>query len=82
MEKSFEDVCFEFQQKFLDIFNEENNIPFLMKYYLVKEIWDSIEKNKFQIDMRVRENHPPKTHVINLEDGSEEEIENEKDLTN
>lgn len=82
MEKSFEDICFEFQQKFLDIFNEEKNIPFLMKYYLVKEIWDSIEKNKFQIDMQVRENHPPKVRAINLEDGSEEEIEDEEDLTN
>lgn len=81
MEKGFEDICFEFQQKFLNVFNEEKNIPFLLKYYLVKEIWDSIEKNKFQIDMQVRENHPPKTRVINLEDDSEEEID-EENLTN
>ena len=46
MEKSFEDICFEFQQKIVETFNEERNISFLMKYYLMKEIWDNIQENK------------------------------------
>lgn len=49
--KTLEEICFEFQQKFLNIFNEEQKIPFLLKYYLTKEIWESIEKRKIEIDM-------------------------------
>ena len=55
MEKSFEDICFEFQQKIVETFNEERNISFLMKYYLMKEIWDNIQENKLKIDMQVSE---------------------------
>lgn len=70
-EKSFEDICFEFQEKIVNIFNNEENIPFLMKYYLVKEIWDNVQENKLKVDMKVRENHPPKPEriVIGEEDG-------------
>ena len=64
MEKNFEDICFEFQQQIVNIFNKEQNIPFLMKYYLVKEIWDDIQENKLRMDMRVRENHPPDSEII------------------
>lgn len=80
MEKSFEDICFEFQQKIVETFNEEKNISFLMKYYLMKEIWDNIQENKLKIDMQVRENHLPKAQVINLADDVDNEEKNENDL--
>ena len=50
----FNKECYIFQKKLIDIFNEEKNIPFLLKYYLFKDIWESIEENKFLIDRNVR----------------------------
>ena len=66
--KSFEDICFEFQQNLVNIFNDEENIPFLLKYYLIKEVWDSIQNNKIQMDMAVRANHPPKPEQIKIKE--------------
>lgn len=56
-EKSFNDICFEFQQTLIDVFNKEENIPFLLKYYLIKEVWDSVQKNKMTIDKETRDNY-------------------------
>lgn len=56
-EKSFNDICFEFQQTLIDVFNKEENIPFLLKYYLMKEVWDSVQKNKMTIDKETRDNY-------------------------
>lgn len=50
----FNEICYNFQKQFIDIFNEEENIPFLLKYYLLKQIWEKIEQNKFLIDRDVR----------------------------
>lgn len=84
--KTLEEICFEFQQRFLDIFNEEQKIPFLLKYYLTKEIWESIEKHKIEIDMQVKSNIrlPKKVQTLDLQTGETtiKEIENEEDLTN
>ena len=69
-----EDICFEFQQKIIDTFNEQNNIPFLLKYYLFKEIWDSIENNKIKIDMMVRSNHPPKPQILEVGEADDDNL--------
>jgi hypothetical protein len=52
----FNKECYIFQKKLIDIFNEEENIPFLLKYYLFKDIWESVKENKFLIDRNVRSN--------------------------
>lgn len=46
----FNKKCYNFQKKIIDIFNEEENIPFLLKYYLFKDIWEKVQQNKFLID--------------------------------
>ena len=46
----FNKKCYIFQKKIIDIFNEEENIPFLLKYYLFKDIWEKVQQNKFLID--------------------------------
>lgn len=46
----FNKRCYNFQKKIIDIFNEEENIPFLLKYYLFKDIWEKVQQNKFLID--------------------------------
>lgn len=51
MEKNLNDTCFEFQQKIVDIFNNEQQIPFILKYYLFKDIWKIIDSNKMNIDI-------------------------------
>ena len=56
-EKTFNDICFEFQQTLIDVFNKEEDIPFLLKYYLMKEVWDSVQKNKMTIDKETRDNY-------------------------
>lgn len=50
----FNKKCYNFQKKIIDIFNEEENIPFLLKYYLFKDIWEKIQQNKILIDRDVR----------------------------
>ena len=80
--KDFEDVCFEFQQNIINIFNNQNNIPFFLKYYLIKEIWDQIEKEKMRIDMEVRskyfESHEEENNNNNNNNNNVEENNNEK----
>lgn len=56
MSQNFNKYCYNFQKKIIDIFNEEEDIPFLLKYYLFKDIWKSVEQKKFLIDRDVRFN--------------------------
>lgn len=56
MSQNFNKHCYNFQKKIIDIFNEEEDIPFLLKYYLFKDIWKSVEQKKFLIDRDVRFN--------------------------
>ena len=49
----FNKKCYSFQKAIVDIFNKEQSIPFLLKYYLFKDIWEKIEQNKFLIDRDV-----------------------------
>lgn len=53
--KTLEEVTYNFQKKILKIFNEED-LPFLLKYYLFKDIWETIENHKFELDKQVRMN--------------------------
>lgn len=53
--KTLEEVTYNFQKKILKIFNEED-LPFLLKYYLFKDIWETIENYKFELDSQVRMN--------------------------
>ena len=51
--KKFEESCYNFQKSIIDIFNEEK-LPFLLKYYLIKEIWEDIERYKVKSDQEMR----------------------------
>lgn len=46
-------LCFKFQNDIVNIFNN-SQIPFLLKYYLLKQIWENAEQQKLKIDMNVR----------------------------
>lgn len=47
-------MCYKFQQKIIDIFNSQENIPFILKYYLFKDIWETIEQTKVSNDIQIR----------------------------
>lgn len=50
----FNMICFNFQEKIVNIFNEEDNIPFLIKYYLFKDVWKTVKSKKQEIDINIQ----------------------------
>ena len=60
----FNKICFDFQNKIVNIFNNEQNIPFLLKYYLFKDIWNEINKEKFNNDRILYSNLEPKEETV------------------
>lgn len=52
---NFNQICFNFQKNIINTFNQQNNIPFLLKYYLLKDIWDGIEKYRIELDMQAQQ---------------------------
>lgn len=49
-EKELNQLCKKFQQEIVNLFNKQNNLPFILKYYLFKQIWAIIEQQKIQND--------------------------------
>lgn len=47
--KTFEEACYVFQKNIIETFNNEKNIPFLLKYYLLKEIWEDVQTYKLKM---------------------------------
>lgn len=50
----FNVICSNFQEKIVNVFNEENNIPFLIKYYLFKDVWKTVKNKKQEIDINIQ----------------------------
>lgn len=69
------DICYLFQKNIISIFNDQQRIPFLLKYYLVKDIWNGIEQNKLNIDMEVHQKLEAKTKIITI---GEQQNQNEQ----
>lgn len=78
----FNKICYNFQKQFIDIFNEEENIPFLLKYYLFKQVWEKIEQNKFLIDRDVRLGERKYEKFSGSFDDSSQENEPEETIKN
>lgn len=51
--KSLEEIGYDFQKSIMDTFNN-NELPFLLKYYLLKDIWASIENYKMRLDQEIQ----------------------------
>lgn len=54
MDNSFNLICYDFQQKIIDIFNEQDKIPFQLKYFLFKEVWKIIKETKIKNDYEIQ----------------------------
>lgn len=50
----FNIICSNFQEKIVNVFNEEDNIPFLIKYYLFKDVWKTVKNKKQEIDINIQ----------------------------
>ena len=51
--KSLEEIGYDFQKSIMDTFNN-NELPFLLKYYLLKDMWVSIENYKMRLDQEIQ----------------------------
>lgn len=49
-EKELNQLCKKFQQEIVNLFNKQNDLPFILKYYLFKQVWAIIEQQKIQND--------------------------------
>lgn len=68
--KTFEETCYDFQKKMVETFNNEQNIPFLLKYYLLKEIWEDVQNYKLKMNQDLQ------TKAANEEKKNESQEEN------
>lgn len=78
----FNKICYNFQKQFIDTFNGEENIPFLLKYYLFKQVWEKVEQNKFLIDRDVRLGERKYEEFSGSFDDSSQENESEEAIKN
>lgn len=51
---NFDLVCYNFQKKIINVFNEQENIPFQLKFYLFKDIWKIIKETKARKDYETK----------------------------
>lgn len=72
-DKDFNVVCYDFQKKIIDTFNNEKSIPFLMKYYLFKDIWESVHDKKAELEIAIKSQEPQEQTIIPLDGLNEEE---------
>lgn len=83
-QNNFNVICFDFQNKIIDIFNKQE-IPFLMKYYLFKDVWDKIQQQKIKNDYQVYSLKSQKqetlTTTVDLPDEFFENNKTEQNLT-
>lgn len=75
---TLDDISYLFQKNIISIFNDQQRIPFLLKYHLMKEIWDSIEQKKINIDMEVRQKLETKTKIITFGEQQNQNEQNDK----
>ena len=79
--KTLNDYCVEFQQKIIDLFNNEQNLPFVLKYYLIKDIWENIQTTKTKMDIETGSKMKSTvTKTVNFETGEETEEEIKEEM--
>lgn len=67
-------ICFDFQQKIMEDFNIAQ-LPFIIKYFLFQQIWNVIQKQKIDNDLKVESLKSQKIRKIPLDEKKEEKIQ-------
>lgn len=75
-EKDYNLLCYNFQQKIINIFNQEQ-LPFLVKFFLLKQVWKIIKKHKKQNDYEAYSFKTRKIEKISLDKEEKQEKEQE-----
>ena len=79
--KTLNDYCIEFQQNIIDLFNNEQNLPFVLKYYLIKDVWENIQSTKTKMDIDTRSKmQSTVTKTANFETGEVTEEETKEEM--
>lgn len=75
--ENYYEICLSFQDNIIKIFNEQKLLPFLMKYYLFKQIWQQIESIKrekdYQVQSQKKQIKEIKIPLTKLEDNKKQE---------
>lgn len=71
-EKDYNLLCYNFQQKIINIFNQEQ-LPFLVKFFLLKQVWKIIKKHKKQNDYETYSFKTRKIEKISLDKEEKQE---------
>lgn len=57
-------ICYNFQKEIINIFNNQEKIPFILKYYLFKEVWETIEQTKISKELQIRNAQQPQKKTL------------------
>lgn len=70
-------ICYDFKENIINIFNNEQSIPFLLKYYLMKQIWEQIDNHRQEIEIEYNQINASKqnelSNVVQEEEKEEEQ---------
>ena len=67
-------ICSDFQQKIIEDFNIAQ-LPFIIKYFLFQQIWNVIQKQKIDNDLKIESLKSQKIRKISLDEKKEEKIQ-------
>lgn len=65
-ENDYNLICYNFQQKIIQEFNK-SQLPFLVKFFLFQQIWETVKKQKIQNDYTVQSMKSREVHEIPLD---------------
>lgn len=76
-ENDYNLICYNFQQKIIQEFNK-SQLPFLVKFFLFQQVWETVKKQKIQNDYTVQSMKSREVHEIPL-DGFLKKEQNKKE---
>lgn len=65
-ENDYNLICYNFQQKIIQEFNK-SQLPFLVKFFLFQQVWETVKKQKIQNDYTVQSMKSREVHEIPLD---------------
>lgn len=65
-ENDYNLICYNFQQKIIQEFNK-SQLPFLVKFFLFQQVWETVKKQKIQNDYTVQSMKSKEVHEIPLD---------------
>lgn len=67
----FNKKCYQFQQNIINMINNQTELPFLMKFYLIKQIWEDLSQMQKQVFLEANTEQHQKTVPV-IKEGEEQ----------